>query len=188
MKNLLILFLTIGLFSTSGQAQITVNNVKIPATVKGESSTLNLNGAGVRKKAFFKVYVLSLYVKNKTKVSSVALNDNIEKLFNLEITSKMVNSKNMEEAIREGFDKSLNGDIGALSNEIDHFIEIFKHEDIKVGDVYTLHYIPEIGIKSYKNGKLLATVNAQGFSKALFGIWLGANPADSDLKEALLGK
>ncbi|MCO5249503.1 MAG: chalcone isomerase family protein [Chitinophagales bacterium] len=188
MKNLFILLLTLGLFSINGQAQVTVNNVKVPATIKGASSTLNLNGAGVRKKAFFKVYVLSLYVKNKTKVASAILNDNIEKTANLEITSKMVNSKNMEEAVREGFDKSLNGNIGALSNEIDHFIGIFKNEDIKVGDVFTLHYVPNVGLKASKNGKLLATVNAKGFSEALFGIWLGNNPVEVDLKEALLGK
>ena len=40
-------------------------------------------------------------------------------------TSGVVNSENMEEAIREGFGKSLNGKVAPLQSKIDNFIEIF---------------------------------------------------------------
>ena len=36
------------------QAQVTINGVTLPATVKAGESTLSLNGGGIRKKLFFK--------------------------------------------------------------------------------------------------------------------------------------
>ena len=38
----------------------------------------------------------------------------------------------------------------------------------------------------YKNGKEVGVVEGLDFKKALFAIWLGEDPADDDLKEAML--
>jgi hypothetical protein len=40
---------------------------------------------------------------------------------------------------------------------------------------------------AHKNGKMLGTIEGLEFKKALFGIWLGNNPADKDLKAGMLG-
>ena len=39
-------------------AQQTINGITLPAKMKGSTGELTLNGGGVRKKSFFKVYVL----------------------------------------------------------------------------------------------------------------------------------
>jgi len=54
MKQLLLIAFAFCLFTTSN-AQVTVNGVTLPSKLKTTTSELTLNGAGVRKKAFFKV-------------------------------------------------------------------------------------------------------------------------------------
>ncbi|MEZ5026863.1 MAG: chalcone isomerase family protein [Chitinophagales bacterium] len=186
MKHLLLAALALCFFLDSN-AQVSVNGVNVPTTLKTSSSSLTLNGAGVRKKAFFKVYVLGLYLPQKSKNIDEMLNANNEIAVRLEITSGVVNSDNMSEAIIEGFEKSLNGNIAPMKSQIDNFISIFSNEKIKEGDVFILDYAPNVGVKSYKNGKLLATTTGEAFKDALFNIWLGKNPVDANLKTKLLG-
>ena len=186
MKNLFVLLLAMFMLAES-QAQVTVNGVSVPGKLKTSTTELNLNGAGVRKKAFFKVYVLGLFLPEKSKDAAAILKANQEMAVRLQITSGVVNSGNMSEAINEGFQKSTNGNIAPLKSKIDEFISIFSKEEIKEKDVFILNYVPGVGVKSFKNGKLLATIEGEDFKKALFGIWLGPNPIEAALKTAILG-
>ena len=102
-------------------------------------------------------------------------------------TSSVLSSSNFSEAIQEGFEKSLKGNTAPLKAKIDQFINTFKSEEVKEGDVYELWYVPGEGVKSYKNGKLKSTIPGLDFKKALFGIWLSEDPVDADLKTGLLG-
>lgn len=182
-----IIFLVAIVASLHSLAQQVVNGVTFAPTQKGTKSELKLNGAGVRKKAMFKVYVLGLYTISKTKDAQAIINKNEEIIIKLQITSSVVNSSNMSEAIREGFEKSTNGNTSALKSKIESFIAAFSKEEIKEGDVFVLNYIPSVGLKTSKNGKLVSTIEGEDFKKALVGIWLGSNPIDANLKKALLG-
>lgn len=167
-------------------AQLTLNSVTLPAKVKG-TNELVLNGGAVRKKAFFKVYVIGLYLEQKTKDAAAILKSNDEFTVQLQITSSVVSSNNMSESIEEGFGKSMNGNTAPLKSKIDIFIATFKKDPIKEGDVFVLNYIPGVGLKTSKNGKLVSTIEGEEFKKALLGIWLGADPIDSGVKKGLLG-
>ncbi|HMX61169.1 MAG TPA: chalcone isomerase family protein [Chitinophagales bacterium] len=186
MKYVLVALLACTMLFES-KAQLTVNGVSLPAKLKTATSELDLNGGGVRKKAFFKVYVLGLYLPEKSKDAAAILKNNQEIAVRLQITSSVVSSSNMSEAIREGFTKSLGGNTAPMKAKIDAFISIFSKEEIKEKDVFILDYVPGVGVKSFKNGKLLSTTEGEDFKKALFGIWLGPNPIDSGLKTAILG-
>ena len=139
-------------------AQQTINGITLPAKMKGSTGELTLNGGGVRKKSFFKVYVLGLYLEQKSKDAAAILKSNEEYIVQLKITSSVVNSGNMSEAIQEGFEKSLKGNVAPLKSKIDAF-----------------------------NGKLITTIEGEDFKKALLGIWLGSDPVDAALKTGLLG-
>lgn len=186
MKQLFLLTITFFLVA-QGFAQMEINGVSLPAKLKTSTTELSLNGAGVRKKAFFKVYVLGLFLKEKSKDAVAIIKDNEEMAVRLQITSSVVSSSNMSEAIIEGFGKSLKGNIAPLKSKIDAFIEVFSKDKIKEGDVFLLDYVPSVGVKAFKNGKLLSTTEGEDFKKALLGIWLGASPVDSGLKTAILG-
>lgn len=187
MKQLTALVILVALTLTAS-AQLTINDVTLPAALKAGNSSLVLNGGGVRKKAFFKVYVAGLYVESKTTNAEAIVNDDKPMLVRLKITSSLVSSSNMTEAIREGFTKSTGGKTAPIQAKIDAFIATFNKEEIKEGDLYDLVYQPGEGVKAYKNGQPQTTVAGLDFKRALFGIWLSANPVDADLKTGLLGK
>lgn len=182
-----ILFLILAVMVLPTQAQMTVSGVKLPAQIKKDEKALSLNGAGTRKKYFMSVYVAGLYMETKSKNAKQIIEADQAMGVRIQVVSSLVTSDNMSEPIREGFKKSLDGKTAPLQDKIDQFIKTFSAEDIDDGDVFDLWYIPGVGVKSYKNGKYKSTISGLDFKKALFGIWLGADPVSDDLKEDLLG-
>lgn len=187
MKLKPLILLLCAFVSLAVDAQVTLNGITLPASLKQGSIELVLNGGGIRKKAFFKLYTAGLYVSAKTKNAADIVNADKPTAFRLTITSSVISSSNMSEAIQEGFEKSLNGKIGAMQPKIDQLVATFKSEEIKEGDIFELFYVPGEGVKASKNGKLKNTIPGLDFKKALFGIWLSENPVDSDLKAGLIG-
>ena len=175
------------LMTTSIFAQMTLNDVIVPATTTIEGQTLTLNGAGIRKKLFFKLYVGALYVSNKSTDAERIVNEDEAMSIHLEITSKLISSENMSEAVVEGFENSTNGKSAQFADEIKTFINAFS-EEIVIGNKFDFTYIPGSGVVVAKNGKPLSTIKGLAFKKALFGIWLSDKPADADLKDGMLGK
>ncbi len=50
-----------------------------------------------------------------------------------------------------------------------------------------IDFLPGSGTRITFNGAVRGTIAGEDFSRALLRIWLGENPADADLKKALLG-
>ena len=105
----------------------------------------------------------------------------------LVITSSFVSSDAMSEAVEDGFEASTRGNTEPFAAEIKTFMGFFS-EDIVEGDTYNITYQTGKGVVCYKNNKELGSIQGMDFKKALFGIWLGINPADSNLKSGMLGK
>ena len=186
MKKLAVLVVSILLMSFSlGDKKI--GGINMPETLKAGETTLELNGAGVRSKYFIKLYVGGLYLQTKTKDAKKVLDSDEPMAIRLHIISSMITSEKMEESTREGFENSMDGNTDALKGEIEMFIEIFKKE-IKDGDTFNMVYVPGKGLEVYKNDKLETTIDNPAFKKALFGIWLGEDPAQSSLKEDMMGE
>lgn len=186
MKYLLAIIFLFPIFTLSAQQEI--NNITLPAKLEQTGSSLVLNGAGIRKKVFFKVYVSGLYLQEKSTNASEIINADAPMAIRLHITSSMVNSDNMSESTREGFTASTGGNTAAIQAKIDAFIANFSSSEIVENDIFDLYYVPNEGVKSYKNQKLVSTVEGLDFKKALFGIWLSDNPVDGTLKDNMLGK
>ena len=186
MKKLAVLVLSILLISFSLDDK-EIGGINMPETLNVGETTLVLNGAGIRSKYFIKLYVGGLYLQSKTKDANKVLNADEPMAMRLHIISSMITSEKMEESTREGFENSMGGNTDALKGEIEMFIEIFKKE-IKDGDTFNMVYIPGKGLEVYKNDKLETTINNPKFKKALFGIWLGEDPAQSSLKEDMMGE
>lgn len=187
-KKTILLLMGISLF-TAGElfSQVTLNGVTLPAKIKQGDKELSLNGGGIRKKLFFKLYTAGLYLSEKSKNGNELVAADKLIAIRMTMTSSMINSDNMSEAIQEGFNTSLKGNTAPLQSKINEFISIFKKDPIKEGDVFEIWYVPGEGVKSYKNGTLKGTTTGLDFKKALFGIWLSDTPVDEDLKKGLLG-
>ena len=168
-------------------AQLTVNGVTLPATMEVGASSIRLNGGGIRKKLFFKLYVGGLYLANRQADANAIINADEAMAVKLQVTSEMINSDNMSEVIIEGFEKSTGGNVAPVKDRITKFIDTFKKSAVIEGDVFDIVYLPGIGVQSYKNDRLQSTIEGFDFKKALFGIWLSDTPADENLKQAMLG-
>ena len=59
------------------------------------------------------------------------------------------------------------------------------YEDIEPGDRYALTDLPEVGTELSKNGRRLAVVTGSDFAVAYFSMWLGDDPIDLGLRDAL---
>lgn len=170
---------------TISQAQIEVEGVTMPGTMELSGANLVLNGAGMREKVVFDLYVGGLYLNAKTSDAKSVINADESMAMKLHIVSKLVSSKKMVGAVDDGFDAAMNGDTSALADKIETFKGFFSDKIVK-GNIFDIAYIKGKGSVVYKNGKEVGVVEGLDFKKALFAIWLGADPADDDLKEAML--
>jgi len=190
MKSTFITLVLCGLMTIlapTAHAQITLEGITLKKNVSHEGQTLMLNGGGVRTKLFFDLYVGGLYLKQKSSNAVSIIKADEPMMMQLNIISGLITSDKMVSATMEGFEKSTKGNMASVQKEIDAFIAIFR-EEIKEGDVFDIMYVPDTGTIVYKNGKLAGTVQGLTFKQYLFGIWLGDDPADDDLKEGMLGE
>jgi len=67
---------------------------------------------------------------------------------------------------------------------IDSLVNAFT--DVRAGDRYTLTYRPGQGVSLALNGRVVAHTARDDAAAALFAVWLGAQPLDTDQKRALL--
>jgi hypothetical protein len=162
-----------------------VGDINLPDTLTEGSTSLSLNGAGIREKFFIDLYVGGLYLKAKSKSDSTVLNGKDTMAIRLHIVSSRITSKKMSSATLDGFKASTGGNTSAIQSQINQFMNVFKQK-INVNDTYNFVYVSGTGTKVYKNNQLKATITGFAFKKALFGIWLGSDPADDDLKEKML--
>ncbi len=185
MKKLLLIITVISAFSVSAQKKLA--GIEIPVKVNFNETNLELNGAGIRSKYFMDMYVGGLYLSTPNNNGIVIMNEDKIMAIKLHIINSLITTKRMIEAVDEGFKKSTKGKQAELKAEIDKFKAVFSPE-IKENDVYDFVYIPAKGTVIYKNNKPSITIKGIEFKKALFGIWLCSEPADSGLKAAMLGK
>lgn len=183
-KNILLLASAL-LLSTSTASAAEVGGVELLDTMNSQDQVLQLNGAGVRSKFFMDLYVGSLYTVEQTEQASQVVDGDQIAAIRLNITSGMITSEKMTEAMHDGFNRATGGDTTPIADSIKSFISTFA-EPIQEGDQFTLVSIPGQGIISYKNGKELSTTSGETFRKAVLAIWLGNNPTDKDLKKEML--
>ncbi len=184
-KLLLIAVAVLGTFTAS--AQMTIEDVVVEKNLTVDGKELTLNGAGLREKFVFDLYVGGLYTTTKSKSGPTLVNADQPMAITLDIVSKLVTQDKMIESITEGFENSATAaERKLLQPRINKFIGFFNQEIVK-GNEFQISYVPGKGTMAHKNGKLLGTIEGLDFKKALFGIWLGNKPADKDLKKGMLG-
>lgn len=172
-----------------GKPSLTVENVTIPDKLMLDSTSLILNGTGIRNKFHLKVYVAALYLPSKNSNPQEIIDKDEPQAVVLHITSILMTSNNMSKYITEGFFRSTGGKTAPIQKQIDLALTIFNSEPVSKYDKFEMFYLPEErGVKAYKNGKFLSFIpGGVEFKKAMFGIWLSKDPVDEDLKTGILG-
>lgn len=172
------------------QSATEVAGVKYEPSVQVGNSRLQLNGAGIRYKAVFKVYTAGLYLGGKAATTDAVLAAPGAKRMHIVMLrdidgnelGKLFTRGMQDNAPREEFSKSIAGTI--------RMSEIFSaRKKLLSGENFSVDYVPGVGTTVLVNGKPQAEpIKEPEFFSALMRIWLGNNPADAQLKDALLGK
>jgi hypothetical protein len=158
---------------------------ELPAQIQTGEHRLVLNGTGARTKTFLELYVAGLYLTKPNSNSTNIIAADEPMAIRIKITSSFVSQSSLVDSLEDGFKKVTGGDTREIRREINQFRTSFKDE-IRKGDVFEMVYVPNQGVSVNKNGKLMGTVAGAKFKQALFGIWLSDQPADAQLRQALL--
>lgn len=164
----------------------TLAEVTLPdsATVGGKN--LQLNGLGLRKKSFVKVYVGGLYLEKKSGDAAAIIAADAPKRMVMRFIYSEVSKAKMVDAYTEGFKNNAGAPSGALKAQIDQFLAAL--DTMKSGEEMCVTYLPGTGTTLAIRGKDVLTITGLDFAKAVFSVWLGAAPPTEDLKNGLLGK
>ena len=153
-------------------------------TVGGQE--LVLNGAGVRTKMMFKVYVGSLWVPAKA-TSAAAVYAKAPRRVQLNML-RDVSADQMIDALADGVKQGNSpAEAAAVKAQTDQLATILKSAgQLKEGNVLVFDYVDGATAVSL-NGAVKGTIPGEAFSKALLNAWLGENPVQADLTKAMLG-
>jgi chalcone isomerase-like protein len=168
---------------------VEIEGVKLEPTVQVGGATLQLNGAGVRTRAIFKVYVAGLYVPQKANSAATLLAQKGPRRVAITML-RNVDADTFSGALSEGLQKNLSdAQYVAFKTQIDALGASFKAAgEAKKGDVIHLEFAPDTGTRVVVNGKTQGSaIPGEDFYAALLRIWLGDKPVDADLKKGLVG-
>ena len=176
-----------GLGASAQPAEI--EGVKLEPTVQVGGAALSLNGAGVRTRAIFKVYVAGLYVPTKSNSAAALLGQKGPRRVAITML-RNVDADTFAGALIEGLQKNhSDAQLAAFKAQIEALSANLKAAgEAKKGDVIHLDFAPDMGTRVIVNGKPQGnTIAGEEFYAAVLRIWLGDKPADADLKKGMVG-
>lgn len=160
---------------------------RIPEQLAEGGHALVLNGAGLRTKFVVKVYVAALYVTTPSRDAAALVNSTEPRRLRLQLL-RDVDSKSLDEALQDGLrDNTPKQELAALKASADRLSKLMA--DIgtaRKGDVVDLDFDAR-GVTLTGNGTQRGRIDSPEFARAVLRIWLGDNPAQTSLKQALLG-
>jgi hypothetical protein len=151
-------------------------------------ASLQLNGAGIRTRFFFKIYVGALYLPQKQASAEAIIADGHENRIALYILHELSGEK-LFNAFNEAIEANHSTtELAMLDAQIKQMAQIFEavHE-VKPDDIILLDYLPASGTRITVDGTERGIIAGVPFSRALLKIWLGGKPVQDDLKKGLLG-
>jgi hypothetical protein len=160
-----------------------VAGVELPDTAEVGGKTLLLNGAGVRSRFIVKVYVGALYLEQKSGDAAAILAADAPWKVSMRFL-RDVEKEKIVGAFKEGFENNSKGDLPAL---LPGLAALGALHDLKSGDELAVTYVPGTGATVAGPGGVSVHVEGRVFAAALLRNWLGARPADGDLKKGMLG-
>lgn len=183
-----VLWLICGVFLSCNVNALEVAGIKLDDKAQVGNVSLQLNGAGVRTKFFFKIYVGALYLPQKQTSADAILADEREHRVALHILHEL-SSKKLFNAFSDAIEANHTpAELAALDAQLKQMAQIFDAvKEVQPGDVITLDYLPASGTQISVNGMARGTIAGAAFNRALLKIWLGTKPAQTDLKKDMLG-
>jgi len=174
---------------TPAFAAIDVAGVKFEDKASAGSAELVLNGAGLRKKAFFKVYAIGLYLPAKADSAGGVIAAKGPKRIQI-VTLRDLSAEQLSEALENGVEEnSSEAEMAKIKARLEEFRanllamgKVPEKSDIRIEWTGNATRVLMNGAGKGKE------IQGEDFYAALLRIWFGEKPVQSDLKDALLGK
>ena len=171
------------------RAEVIVNGVRYDDTVDLRGAKVQLNGAGTRYKAVFKVYTAGLYLPKKANTPQEVLAMHGAKRITVTML-RDIDSGELGKLFARGMEDNMDRkEFSRLIPGVMRMSQLFSDiKGLKSGEGFTLDWIPGTGaVVSVKGVQQGEPFKEQEFFNAILRIWLGPVPADWKLKDALLG-
>lgn len=166
-------------------AAATLAGVTLPYKAEAGGQALMLNGLGLRKKFFIKVYVGGLYLPAKERSPAKVLGADASRRMSFHFLYS-VTAKQMCDAWDEGLADnapSAPAEVKAGFKTLCTYME-----DIPKGNEMVLTYVPGQGTRVEVNGKAKGTLPGKPTADAVLASWIGPHPGPGeDFKQAVLG-
>ena len=177
-------FLVLALAASAAE----VAGVKIDDKTRIGNTELALNGAGLRKRVFFQVYTIGLYVQQKSGNAATVIEQPGPKRVAIHML-RDVGADAFTEALAEGIRANhTEAEAKGLEPRVKELGAIISSVgEAKKGMAIHLDWTgneTQVTIQGKPTGKPIA---GQDFYNALLKIWVGDKPVQDDLKKALLG-
>ena len=181
-------YLAVGLLVPVIVAAAEVAGVKIDERTRIGTEDLVLNGAGLRKRAFFQVYAIGLYLPKKTQSAEEAIKSSGARRVAIHML-RDVKAETFTEALAEGIRNNVpETEAKALEPKVKQLGTIMSEVgEAKKGMNITLDWNGAATQLSVDGKPAGQPIPGEEFSRALLRIWLGEHPVQEDLKKALLG-
>ena len=165
-----------------------VAGVQIEDKTRVGNAELQLNGAGLRKRAFFQVYAIGLYLPERKADSSSAVSSPGPKRVAIHML-RDVAADTFTEALADGIRANHpEAEMKALEPRVKELAAIMADlKEAKKGMTIALDWTgkaTQLVVDGKATGK---PIEGEDFYRALLRIWLGDKPVQDDLKKALLG-
>ena len=147
-----------------------------------------LNGTGIRKRVFFEVYSISLFVPKKTASAQEAISAPGEKHVEIRML-RDVSADQFSDALAEGIRANHSeAEAKALEPRVKRLAQIMAEvKEAKKGMAIVLAWTGRATQVSIDGKPAGPPIEGEDFYRALLRIWLGDKPVQDDLKKALLG-
>lgn len=194
MKTILLILRTIVLAAglcaaMASWAATELAGIKIEDTATVAGTKLQLNGAGIRYKGPFKVYVGDLYTTQKVKSLDELVAAPGPKRLTMTFLRE-IEAASFGKLLTRGVEDNISkNEMSKLVPGMIRMGDIFTlNKSLIPGDVITLDWIPGTGMVVTAKGKVQGEpFKEPEFYRAIMSIWFGPVPADWKLKDAMLG-
>lgn len=183
LKKVLSVLFVLFIFATFVNAESDLNK-DIPEIINIDGKTLKLNGSGIRKKFFFKIYTGALYTENKINNTNDLFKDNFNGIIRMRFLYKKVDSKKLRDAFVE--DITHNTPEYINDEAIKKFINTFNFDTLS-GDIVDIIIKDGKNVIVKYNGEVKNKIESKKLVEAVLKVWFGDKPVNDKLKKAMLG-
>ncbi|MBW8779127.1 MAG: chalcone isomerase family protein [Burkholderiales bacterium] len=186
--------LVLGCAVSGAWATVDVSGVPLEDTVTVGGQQLHLNGAGYRKRGYFKIDVTALYLQQKATTLDAVENAPGAKRLQLVIQQDITGSQASRYFLIDFEASATPAEFAKLITEVSQVGDIYSAlPKIKKGDVVTMDWVPGKGLIATLNGTNLTPhgatspyMNSELLARVMLRMYIGGK-TPAELHDNLLG-